>query len=125
VPFYLRTGKRMRARRSEIIIQFKPVPHDIIQADAGVLQPNRLVIRLQPDEGVKLMLMTKDPGPGGVRLRYVPLNLSFAETFEKDYPDAYERLLDGGGARQSGPVHAPRRGGNRLALDRWRDRRVE
>ena len=93
VPFYLRTGKRMRARRSEIIIQFKPVPHDIIQADAGALQPNRLVIRLQPDEGVKLMLMTKDPGPGGVRLRYVPLNLSFADEFEKDYPDAYERLL--------------------------------
>jgi glucose-6-phosphate 1-dehydrogenase len=93
VPFYLRTGKRMQSRRSEIIIQFKPVPHDIIQADAGVLQPNRLVIRLQPDEGVKLMLMTKDPGPGGVRLRYVPLNLSFADTFEKDYPDAYERLL--------------------------------
>ena len=93
VPFYLRTGKRMGARRSEIIIQFKPVPHDVIQADAGVLQPNRLVIRLQPDEGVKLMMMTKDPGPGGVRLRYVPLNLSYAETFDKDYPDAYERLL--------------------------------
>ena len=69
------------------------MPHDIIQADAGALQPNRLVIRLQPDEGVKLMLMTKDPGPGGVRLRYVPLNLSFADEFEKDYPDAYERLL--------------------------------
>jgi glucose-6-phosphate 1-dehydrogenase len=93
VPFYLRTGKRMRRRRSEIIIQFKPVPHDIINADAGVLQPNRLVIRLQPDEGVKLMMMTKDPGPGGVRLRYVPLNLSYAETFDKNYPDAYERLL--------------------------------
>ena len=92
-PFYLRTGKRMSSRRSEIIIQFKPVPHDIVQADAGVLQPNRLVIRLQPDEGVKLMMMTKDPGPGGVRLRYVPLNLSYAETFEKNYPDAYERLL--------------------------------
>ncbi|KAA5802271.1 glucose-6-phosphate dehydrogenase [Alkalicaulis satelles] len=93
VPFYLRTGKRMATRRSEIVIQFKPVPHDVIQADAGRLQPNRLVIRLQPDEGVKLMLMTKDPGPGGMRLRYVPLNLSYAEAFEADYPDAYERLL--------------------------------
>lgn len=93
VPFYLRTGKRMRARRSEIMIQFKPVPHDVIRADAGVLQPNRLVIRLQPDEGVKLLLMTKDPGPGGMRLRYVPLNLSYADTFDKGYPDAYERLL--------------------------------
>lgn len=93
VPFYLRTGKRMQSRRSEIIIQFKPVPHDIIQAEAGLLQPNRLVIRLQPDEGVRLLMMTKDPGPGGVRLRYVPLNLSYAETFGKTYPDAYERLL--------------------------------
>lgn len=93
VPFYLRTGKRMAKRRSEIIIQFKPVPHDIIRADAGVMQPNRLVIRLQPDEGVKLMMMTKDPGPGGMRLRYVPLNLSYADAFEADYPDAYERLL--------------------------------
>lgn len=93
VPFYLRTGKRMAGRRSEIIVQFKPVPHDVVAAEHGRLRPNRLVIRLQPDEGVKLMLMTKDPGPGGVRLRYVPLNLSFAETFTQDYPDAYERLL--------------------------------
>lgn len=91
VPFYLRTGKRMSARRSEIVIQFKPVPHDIV--GAGRLHPNRLVIRLQPDEGVKMMLMTKDPGPGGLRLRYVPLNLSYADTFEENYPDAYERLL--------------------------------
>lgn len=93
VPFYMRTGKRMGSRRSEIIVQFKPVPHDVVGAVDGVLHPNRLVIRLQPDEGVKLMLMTKDPGPGGLRLRYVPLNLSYAEHFEANYPDAYERLL--------------------------------
>jgi len=93
VPFYLRTGKRMQARRSEIVIQFKDIPHDIVGASHGAMHPNRLVMRLQPDEGMKLMLMTKDPGPGGVRLRYVPLNLSYAETFKVDYPDAYERLL--------------------------------
>ncbi|MBO6766345.1 glucose-6-phosphate dehydrogenase [Maricaulis sp.] len=93
VPFYMRTGKRMGSRRSEIIVQFKPVPHDVVGAVDGALHPNRLVIRLQPDEGVKLMLMTKDPGPGGLRLRYVPLNLSYAEHFEANYPDAYERLL--------------------------------
>ncbi|WP_323760391.1 glucose-6-phosphate dehydrogenase [Maricaulis sp.] len=93
VPFYLRTGKRMAARRSEIIVQFKPIPHDVVGATAGTMRPNRLVIRLQPDEGVKLMLMTKDPGPGGLRLRYVPLNLAYAEHFDHDYPDAYERLL--------------------------------
>lgn len=93
VPFYLRTGKRMQERRSEIIIQFKDVPHDIVQANSGRLHPNRLVLRLQPDEGVKLMLMTKEPGPGGMHLRYVPLNLSYADTFKRRYPDAYERLL--------------------------------
>ncbi len=93
VPFYMRTGKRMSERVSEIIVQFKPVPHDIVGAEQGATHANRLVLRLQPDEAVKLMLMTKDPGPGGLRLRYVPLNLSYAEHFEKDYPDAYERLL--------------------------------
>jgi glucose-6-phosphate 1-dehydrogenase len=93
VPFYMRTGKRMAERVSEIVIQFKPVPHDVVGAGAGRTHPNRLVIRLQPDEGVKMMLMTKDPGPGGLRLRYVPLNLSFADQFDKNYPDAYERLL--------------------------------
>ena len=93
VPFYLRTGKRMSRRYSEIVIQYKPVPHDVVGADSGEIEPNRLIIRLQPNEAVRLMLMTKDPGPGGVRLRYVPLNLSYADTFDQNYPDAYERLL--------------------------------
>jgi len=94
VPFYLRTGKRMAARRSEIVIQFKHVAHSIIDPNDARLRPARLLIRLQPDEGMKLMLMTKEPGPGGLRLRYVPLNLSYAETFTGvRYPDAYERLL--------------------------------
>ncbi|MEL6363697.1 MAG: glucose-6-phosphate dehydrogenase [Pseudomonadota bacterium] len=91
-PFYLRTGKRMTERRSEIIIQFKEVAHALLDTGAP-LQPTRLVIRLQPDEGVKLLLVTKDPGPGGMRLRYVPLNLSYADAFSARYPDAYERLL--------------------------------
>jgi glucose-6-phosphate 1-dehydrogenase len=93
VPFYLRTGKRLAARVSEIAIQFKAVPHSVFDRSAGVIEPNRLIIRLQPNEGVKLVLMSKDPGPGGVRLRQTPLNLSFAETFKIRYPDAYERLL--------------------------------
>ncbi len=92
-PIYLRTGKRMTSRRSEIVIQFKDVAHAIINDPALKSEPTRLVIRLQPDEGVKLLLMTKDPGPGGMRLRYVPLNLSYADAFEARYPDAYERLL--------------------------------
>ena len=60
---------------------------------AGPISSNRLVIRLQPDEGVKLWLMIKDPGPGGMRLRHVPLDMSFAEAFDVRNPDAYERLL--------------------------------
>ena len=93
VPFYLRTGKRLAERVSEICIQFKPVPHSIFDDSAGVVTANQLVIRLQPDEGVKQWIMIKDPGPGGMRLRHVPLDMSFADAFEVRNPDAYERLI--------------------------------
>jgi glucose-6-phosphate 1-dehydrogenase len=94
VPFYLRTGKRLDRKASEIVVQFRPVPHSIFPGIPDeTIAPNRLVLRLQPDEGVRLHLVTKEPGPGGVRLREVPLNLSFAETFKARVPDAYERLL--------------------------------
>jgi glucose-6-phosphate 1-dehydrogenase len=93
VPFYLRTGKRLQSRVSEIAVQFKPVSHSIFDQSAGPVMANRLVLRLQPDEGVKLWLMIKDPGPGGVRLQHVPLDMTFAEAFDVRNPDAYERLL--------------------------------
>jgi glucose-6-phosphate 1-dehydrogenase len=93
VPFYLRTGKRMASRVSEIVVQFSSIPHSIFDNAEGAPRPNKLVIRLQPDEGVKLFLMIKDPGPGGMRLREVSLNLSFADAFEQRTPEAYERLL--------------------------------
>ncbi|UEM05567.1 glucose-6-phosphate dehydrogenase [Skermanella rosea] len=93
VPFYLRTGKRMPAKVSEIVIQFRQVPHSIFPRGAGEITPNLLVVRLQPDESIRLNLMAKDPGPGGMRLREASLNLSFAETFKSRFPDAYERLL--------------------------------
>ncbi|RJF77511.1 glucose-6-phosphate dehydrogenase [Azospirillum cavernae] len=93
VPFYLRTGKRLPAKMSEIVIQFRPIPHSIFPQSAGELQANRLIVRLQPDESIRLHLMAKEPGPGGMRLRQAPLNLSFAETFGSRFPDAYERLL--------------------------------
>lgn len=93
VPFYLRTGKRLPERVSEIAVTFKPVPHSIFAKAPGKLERNRLVLRLQPDEGVKLWLTIKDPGPGGLRLRHVPLDMSFAEAFGVRQPDAYERLL--------------------------------
>jgi glucose-6-phosphate 1-dehydrogenase len=92
VPFYLRTGKRMAARRSEIVIQFKDTPVPVFGASRGT--PNKLVLRLQPDEGVKLWLNIKEPGPGGLRVKTAALDLSFAEEFGGvRYPDAYERLL--------------------------------
>jgi glucose-6-phosphate 1-dehydrogenase len=93
VPFYIRTGKRLPSRASEIVIQFRNIPHSMFDHAEGAPKANRLVIRIQPDEGVKLFLMIKDPGPGGMRLREVPLNLSFAETFAERTPEAYERLL--------------------------------
>lgn len=93
VPFYIRTGKRLATRVSEIVVQFREVPHSIFGRAEGTPKANKLVIRLQPDEGVKLFMMIKDPGPGGMRLREVHLNLSFADTFEERTPEAYERLL--------------------------------
>ncbi|MEX0729352.1 MAG: glucose-6-phosphate dehydrogenase [Aquisalimonadaceae bacterium] len=91
VPFYLRTGKRLQDRVSEIVINFREVPHSIF---SGGVKPttNRLVIRLQPDEGVKLYLMAKSPGDE-MELRPVHLNLDFAKTFTTRRADAYERLF--------------------------------
>ncbi|WP_427025645.1 glucose-6-phosphate dehydrogenase [Aureimonas ureilytica] len=93
VPFYIRTGKRLSERMSEIVVTFRPIPHSIFEGSAGHVQQNQLVMRLQPDEGVKQWLMIKDPGPGGMRLRHVPLDMTFAESFHVRNPDAYERLL--------------------------------
>ena len=93
VPFYLRTGKRLASRVSEIVIEFKQIPHNIFGESAGNISANQLVIRLQPDEGVKQFIMIKDPGPGGMRLRPISLDVSFADTFTGHNPDAYERLI--------------------------------
>jgi glucose-6-phosphate 1-dehydrogenase len=92
VPFYLRTGKRLPQRVSEIVITFRRIPHSVFDAP-GAIPANRLVIRLQPDEGIKLWLSIKEPGPGGMRLQHVPLDMSFAKAFTSRAPDAYERLL--------------------------------
>lgn len=93
VPFYLRTGKRLPQRFSEIVVGFRRVPHAIFEAGADGIPANRLVIRVQPDEGIKLWVMIKEPGPGGMRLQHVPLDMSFAKTFATPSPEAYERLL--------------------------------
>jgi len=97
VPFYIRTGKKLKTRASEIVITFKNRPHDIFTSDGSVDQeaevPNRLIIRVQPNEGLTLLLTSKEPGPGGMRLFPSELNLSFGETFQERLPEAYERLL--------------------------------
>lgn len=92
VPFYLRTGKRLQERVAEIVVNFREVPHSIFDHDHGVTQPNRLVIRLQPDEGMRLHILAKARGDQ-MQLRPVSLNLDFAETFRQRQTDAYERLL--------------------------------
>ncbi|GHA05058.1 glucose-6-phosphate 1-dehydrogenase [Arenicella chitinivorans] len=95
VPFYLRTGKRMANRYSEIVIQFKPVIFKFIDIDPNAINNNQLVIRLQPNEGVEMKLMNKVPGLSEkTTLQNVGLNLSFEEAFEDHRsPSAYERLI--------------------------------
>ncbi|BFM17585.1 glucose-6-phosphate dehydrogenase [Maricurvus nonylphenolicus] len=93
VPFYLRTGKRLKERCAEIVINFKPVAHNVFDGSAGHLSSNQLVIRLQPDEGMQMKVMAKELNKFEMRLQEVPLNLSFADTFENIRSDAYQRLL--------------------------------
>ncbi|WP_037253150.1 glucose-6-phosphate dehydrogenase [Roseobacter sp. SK209-2-6] len=93
-PFYLRTGKCLRQRESEIAVHFRDPPHNIFAGAAGV-HGNVLVIRLQPDEGITLRTTIKDPGPGGMRLTSANLDMTFADSLpEAGRPqDAYERLI--------------------------------
>ena len=93
VPFYLRTGKRLPQRFSEIVVGFRHVPHVIFGMHPDGIPANRLVMRVQPDEGIKLWMMVKEPGPGEMRLQHVPLDMSFAKAFGVPAADAYERLL--------------------------------
>ncbi|MEH6579754.1 MAG: glucose-6-phosphate dehydrogenase [Amphritea sp.] len=95
VPFYLRTGKRMQEKVSQITIHFKKQPHFIFDENQRNLAQNKLTIRLQPEEGISLQVLNKDHGLGkGMRLRSEPLQLNFSQAFEQSrIPDAYERLL--------------------------------
>ena len=92
VPFYLRTGKRMAERVAEIVVNFRSVPHSIFPSPGKELLGNRLVIQLQPEEGLRLFLMAKVPGDT-MNLKPVGLNLDFAEQFRQRPMEAYERLL--------------------------------
>jgi glucose-6-phosphate 1-dehydrogenase len=96
VPFYLRTGKRLPQRQTEIVVQFARVPHSIFAGSGARTRPNRLVIRIQPEENISLSLMAKVPGLDreGVRLREVPLDIAMQDAFVGAQKRiAYERLL--------------------------------
>jgi glucose-6-phosphate 1-dehydrogenase len=92
VPFYLRTGKRMARRVSEIVIRFHRTPHLIFRRSERGPMPNYLVIRIQPDEGISLTVAAKEPGPD-LRLGPVTLDFKYNEVFGGEPPEAYERLL--------------------------------
>ena len=91
VPFFLRTGKRMQTRRSEIIIQFAEQPFSVFGLQPSH-QPNRLIISLQPEESIRLSMMVKEPG-SGMQMHPVELSLDLQESSLKRRADAYERLL--------------------------------
>ena len=94
-PFYLRTGKRMKNRLSEIMIVFKELTHSIFDGEQ-VKDENKLIIRLQPNDGITLKTNIKDPGPGGMRITSVPLDMTFADALGvrmDQIPNAYERLI--------------------------------
>ena len=94
VPFYLRTGKRLQKRSSEIMIQFKAAPYNIFAGIGASLAPNTLLIKLQPEEMITLSLMHKKPGMNDVTLAQVPLNLSVGDAFGQSRRRiAYERML--------------------------------
>jgi len=93
VPFYLRTGKRLPKRASEIAVQFRDVPQILFNADPrSPLDPNVLALRIQPDEGLSMRICTKLPG-AKVRVYPVKMDFEYGDTFGDQTPEAYERLL--------------------------------
>jgi len=92
VPFYLRTGKRMERKQTEIVVNFKKVPHSIFETADGLSEPNQLIIRLQPEEEIRMRIYVKAWGDE-ITLQPVHLNLDFNDVFQKRRMIAYERLI--------------------------------
>ncbi len=93
VPFYLRTGKRLPRKLSQIVVQFRPVPHRMFpNAAADIFEPNRLIIDIQPEEGITLKFEAKEPG-SGMRLRNVSMEFNYGDAFHAPSREAYETLL--------------------------------
>ncbi len=93
VPFYLRTGKRLAKRLTEIVIQFRPVPQVLFNAPPyGPQQPNLLIIRIQPDEGVSMQFQVKQPGQS-MKTHPYTMDFYYAQAFKQPAPEAYQRLI--------------------------------
>jgi glucose-6-phosphate 1-dehydrogenase len=92
VPFYLRAGKRLPKRSTEIAIQFRPVPHRLFVDSSADPAPNLLALRIQPDEGILLRFGAKVPGLG-LDVRTVNMDFTYGSSFNVDSPDAYETLI--------------------------------
>jgi glucose-6-phosphate 1-dehydrogenase len=93
VPFYLRAGKRLAKRVAEVALHFKPLPHGLFRDAPGAAdEPNTLVLRIQPDEGISLRFATKVPGEG-IRVRDVAMDFRYGAVFGSSSPEAYERLM--------------------------------
>jgi glucose-6-phosphate 1-dehydrogenase len=93
VPFYLRAGKRLARRLTEVALNFKPLPHRLFRDARGATEePNSLIMRIQPDEGISLRFATKVPGQG-IALREVTMDFRYGTEFGSSTPEAYERLL--------------------------------
>ena len=92
VPFYVRAGKRLPKRVTEIAVTFKKVPHTLFRAADGGITPNVLAMRIQPDEGIAIRFITKEPGQATV-LRDVAMDFRYGAAFGSNTPEAYERLL--------------------------------
>ncbi|MBK9391128.1 MAG: glucose-6-phosphate dehydrogenase [Bacteroidetes bacterium] len=92
VPFYIRTGKRLPTRVTEIVIHFKPTPHHLFRRDSGKISANQLIIRIQPDEGILLKFDMKEPG-AGFNVKNVNMDFHYKDLANVRVPSAYERLL--------------------------------
>jgi glucose-6-phosphate 1-dehydrogenase len=93
VPFYLRTGKRLPKRASEVAIQFKDVPQVLFNDHPDVpVEPTVLALRVQPEEGLSMRIASKLPGPK-VRIYPVKMEFNYAASFGRESPEAYERLI--------------------------------
>jgi glucose-6-phosphate 1-dehydrogenase len=93
VPFYIRTGKRLPRKVTEIVVRLKPIPHLAFQTSGSVgVQPNEIVLKVQPDEGVSISIGAKIPGPA-MRIRPVNMEFNYGTSFVSESPEAYERLI--------------------------------